>query len=55
MFMRMLVICAVSVFLVSGMPGQASADRGHAAMRSYEGGSGWVSIIRQRVICFVIF
>jgi periplasmic protein CpxP/Spy len=40
MFMRMLVICAVSVFLVSGMPGHASADGGHAAMRSYEGGFG---------------
>ena len=40
MFMRVLVICAVSVFLVSGMAGHASADRGHDAMRSYEGGFG---------------
>ena len=40
MFIRMLLVCGVSVFLVSGMPGHASADRGHDAMRSYEGGFG---------------
>ena len=40
MFMRMLVVCAVSVFLVLGMAGLADADRDHAAMRSYEGGFG---------------
>jgi len=40
MLMRMLLGCAVSVFLVLGMAGLASADRDHAAMRSYEGGFG---------------
>ncbi len=40
MFMRMLSGCAVSVLLVLGMAGLASADRDHAAMRSYEGGFG---------------
>jgi len=40
MFMRMLSGCAVSVLLVLGMAGLASADRDHATMRSYEGGFG---------------
>ena len=40
MFMRILSGCAVSVLLVLGMAGLASADRDHAAMRSYEGGFG---------------
>lgn len=40
MFMRMLSGCAVSVLLVLSMAGLASADRDHAAMRSYEGGFG---------------
>ena len=38
--MRMLSGCAVSVLLVLGMAGLASADRDHAGMRSYEGGFG---------------
>src|SRR5207253_9828458 len=38
--MRMLSVCAVSVFLVFGMAGLAGADRDHAAMRSYEGRFG---------------
>jgi len=40
MFMRVLVVCAISVFLISGMADHASANRGHDGMRSYEGGFG---------------
>ena len=55
MFVRMLLICAVSIFPISGMPGLASADGGHAAIeKTTKADSGWVSIIRQRAICFVI-